>query len=226
MVSKLGHPYIAPKVSLLPRSAAVESALLLADYAHLKHTRREYGLQEPVPYIAHPLRNAHLVWLWTHEHLHDTVVTELVAASLLHDTVEDAPERIQEFYGSDREPLALLRSHFGPRVADTVNRVTMPSALGECGVSDRNVTYLEHIVAEVVPDENAVITKAADLVDNAGSLWRSPLSPARVQRLARKYVDAVDVLAGNVAVIQDHRVRAAVGERLTRLSVSLQELVP
>lgn len=224
MNSQLDHPYVAVKAALLPSSSAVESALRLADYAHVNQTRREYELQAPVPYIAHPLRNAYLVWSWTNAHLHDTCVTELVAASLLHDTVEDAPERIQEFYTSDRDPLALLRSNFGPRVADIVRRVTVPSALGECGVSDRNVTYLEHLIAEIAPDEGALITKAADLVDNAGSLWRSPLSPARVTRLARKYTEAVHALAENAGVIQDHRVRTAVEERLRRLDATLGEL--
>lgn len=225
MDTQLAHPYISTKVALLPRSSAVESALRLADYAHARQTRREYGLQVPVPYLAHPLRNAHLVWMWTHAYLHDTYVTELVAASLLHDTVEDAPERIQGFYGSDRDPLSLLKTHFGPRVADTVRRVTVPSALGECGVHDRNVTYQEHLLAEIAPNESAVITKAADLVDNAGSLWHSPLSPSRVHRLATKYTSAVSTIAASVGVIQDHRVRTVVEERLVRLGASLGELI-
>lgn len=224
MNSQLDHPYVAVKVALLPSSSAVESALRLADYAHVNQTRREYGLQAPVPYIAHPLRNAYLVWSWTNAHLHDTCVTELVAASLLHDTMEDAPERIQSFYTSDRDPLALLRLNFGPRVADIVRRVTVTSALGECGVSDRNVTYLEHLNTEVVTHEGALITKAADLVDNAGSLRNSPLSPARVARLARKYTAAVGTLTAGVGVVHDHRVRALVEERLRRLSVTLEEL--
>jgi len=224
MPTQLDHPYIAPKVAQLPKSSAVESALQLADFAHQGQTRREYGLQEPVPYLAHPLRNAHLVWLWTHDYLHDTPVTELVAASLLHDTVEDAPERIQEFYDSDRAALDLIRAHFGARVGDTVGRVTMPTIIGACGVDDRNVTYLEHILSEVVTSEYALITKAADLVDNAGSLWRSPLPPARVKRLASKYAAPVDAVIAHCEVIQDHRVRAVVYERLTRLRSSLEEV--
>lgn len=225
MTTQLKHPYIAPKVSLLPGTPAVLSALELADYAHANQTRREYGLQEPVPYIAHPLRNAHLVWLWTNEHLHDTRVTELVAASLLHDTVEDEPERIQAFYGSDREPLALIRANFGPRVSEAVRRVTFLSSLGECGTFDRNVTYLDHIAAEVVSDEDAFLTKAVDLVDNAGSLWHSPLPERRVRNLALKYTAPVELMLENAGVVADHRVRSAAVSRLERLSSSLRELV-
>ena len=82
--------------------------LRAADFAAHKHRNQRRKGHEKLPYINHPLEIAHVLW-------EEGGVTdpEILAAALLHDTIEDTETTWVE-----------LRGHFGERIADLVAEVT------------------------------------------------------------------------------------------------------
>lgn len=86
-------------------SRLIDSALIFAAQAHREQTRKGTG----IPYIVHPV-GVMLLLIQAGEH-----DPELLAAALLHDTLEDAG--VTE---------ATLRNQFGPRVAAIVAGASEP----------------------------------------------------------------------------------------------------
>jgi (p)ppGpp synthase/HD superfamily hydrolase len=81
------------------------------EFAAARHGGQERAADR-APFILHPLEVAHLL------HGRDCP-DEVVAAGVLHDTVEDAHVTVEE-----------LRAHFGERVATLVGAVTEPERDG------------------------------------------------------------------------------------------------
>lgn len=207
-----------------PHDELVIEAMSLAAFSHDGAFRKESrdGVQYRDPYIIHPLRNSLRVQRW-YAGWHYPSVPTMVCATLLHDTVEDAAERIIEFYGdtfllygnTPRETaLNALARRFGDKVSDIVFRVTNPE--GDLAPAE----YTEHIRTWVVSDEGAYVTKASDLVDNAGSLKHMDESPRRT-RLAHKYVVPVQVMRAHSEVVRTPHVRSRIQERLRRVELDL-----
>lgn len=210
-----------------PGDEQVIESLSLAAFSHDGAFRKENrnGVEYLDPYIIHPLRNALRIqrWYagWSHPHL-----SEMVCAALLHDTVEDAAERIIDFYGdmflmsgtTPRETaLNALARRFGDAISDAVLRVTNPE---EVTSQDE---YAEHIRVWVVTDERAYVVKASDLVDNAGSLKHMDVSSRR-ERLARKYTIPVQLMLAHSEAVTTPHVRKRISDRLTGVAADLQRI--
>lgn len=210
-----------------PGDELVIESLSLAAFAHDGAFRKETrnGVDYLDPYIIHPLRNALRVQRW-YCGWHYSRLPAMVCAALLHDTVEDASERILDFYGdtfllhgnTPRETaLNALARRFGDDISGTVLRLTNP----DDGVG---MSYTEHITVWVVPDEAAFVAKASDLVDNAGSLKHMDSSPRR-DKLARKYTDPVQVMLAHVNVVESPHVRKRISDRLSGVATDLKALL-
>lgn len=200
---------------LLSRTyGAVDPALQLAAFAHDNTERKEVrkNVTYRDPYVIHPIRCAlRLIRLVPQAPLH------LLNSALLHDTVEDAPDKIISFFThteqtldprQERElALCLIADNFGRITAETVSRVSNPLPVADqtFSVEDKATSYLTHLTEEVLTDQFATLVKTSDLVDNAGSLRHMTdttdntstpqKSIAHKQRtLARKYLRPVGLV--------------------------------
>lgn len=173
VVYELVYPLIGDDERLL-------DAFDLADFAHSGQTRATATGR--TPYLLHPLRVFFRLQSWG--------VTDKVTliAALLHDVVEDAPEKVIEHLGytpqSDdirHEALMAISLHFGPSVATVLD-----------GLTNRpGIPYVDH-VTDAVTDPRVLAGKLADFSDNALSL--DPALP-RYEKLLAKYVPLCPVLA-------------------------------
>lgn len=122
----------------------VESALIFAARAHAKQLRKSTD----IPYIVHPV-GVMLVLLESGER-----DPELLAAALLHDTVEDAGVTLAE-----------LRDRFGARVAEIVEG---------CSEPDKHATWearKQHTVRYLKTAPRAIqLVSAADKLHNLRSM--------------------------------------------------------
>lgn len=204
--------YDAVSMSLLlsQHGSTVVDAVRLAAYAHDGVFRREFrpGVTYKDPYVAHPMRNA--LRMVKYVPLSGDLVI-LIVACLLHDVVEDAPERAVEFMSAEFGIASSGTTHaeraldgiarlFGNDIADIVDRVTNPPTPKGTDRADRNKAYVEHLVDKVVDDRRAWLVKASDLIDNAGSIKHMDDTPERA-RFAARYVPA---LAAMLTVTLEH----------------------
>lgn len=160
----------------------ITSAATMASFLHRNQTRSVRGDLPRVPYVEHPLRVALRLVRW------GVTDVEVIAAALLHDVVEDAAEEILEVFGRAGESaLDCLTRLYGARVATLVEQVTNPTD---------GTGYLEHI-ENLTAHPVALLIKASDLKDNAGSI-RHQLGHAdepKMIRRARKYLPVVEVVS-------------------------------
>ncbi len=123
-------------------------AAAFAGEAHGAQTRKG----SPTPYVTHPLRVAHLASL-------AGLSAEAIAASVLHDVVEDTP--------FTREDLAV---RFPERVVDLVHLLTKwwpDDAPAEIKVSEKPKYY-----GAILADEDAMAIKLLDRSDNLRDMVR------------------------------------------------------
>lgn len=127
-------------------SQLVAKAAVFAAKAHAKQVRKYSG----DPYIVHPLHVASIVATVPHS-------AEMVAAAMLHDTVEDCGVTYEE-----------LRQQFGHEVEDLVFWLTDPPK-GTSGLNraQRKAACRERM--EIAPAEAQTI-KYADLLSNGPSI--------------------------------------------------------
>ncbi|OYO21474.1 hypothetical protein CGZ93_10370 [Enemella dayhoffiae] len=147
-----------------------EEALAAAAHLHRFQTRANRAALPRTPYIEHPLRNAARIQRWGVDD------ANVVVAALLHDVVEDcSAEAAQtvaaEYPGRDDQEKTLewIGDRFGPEVRRVVRAVTTPPRDPDQGQQARNAQYRQH-VADAVEDSGALLVKASDFADNAGSL--------------------------------------------------------
>jgi hypothetical protein len=154
-------------------SPRLDRAFQVADIVHAGAARKGTA----VPYIGHPVAVARIL----EAHGYDE---DLIAAGLLHDTVEDArygspdlQQRLSEAAGKDRLVvpaeawefrkafLWFLRDEFGPKVFDLVMAVTESKNDGQPHRDwlERKKEQLDHL-AKATPDQAAL--KAADALHN------------------------------------------------------------
>lgn len=162
------------------RDSRLILAMQVAEFAHdgvTRHTMRP-GCTERDSYVMHPYRNA----LRAHRIKADI---EAIIICVLHDTVEDAPRRVLEFFCQEGgDVIELYRTIFGDRVADGVDGITIR----------KGDNYNEHVIANVTANHDVLVAKIMDLKDNAGSLMYTPDEARRV-KLAAKYKETVDDIA-------------------------------
>jgi (p)ppGpp synthase/HD superfamily hydrolase len=171
---------------LMPGTANTElvtGAAATASFLHRDQTRFVRGDLPRVPYIEHPLRVALRLLRW------GVTDAELIAAALLHDVVEDCREGLLAAFGlAGEDPLDCLTRLYGRRVALLVAAVTNPGG---------STSYEEHLAVLASSGSRALLIKASDLKDNAGSI-RHQLGhgqDSRMYRMLFKYMPAVEIVA-------------------------------
>ncbi|MDI9915768.1 hypothetical protein [Rhodococcus sp. IEGM 1379] len=166
-------------------------AMEVATLAHLEQSRKN-GIKADIdPYIVHPLRNVlRLIRYGCFD-------ADVLAATALHDTVEDQPQKLIPLLGGtpieNEEPHEMrkraftrIAAHFSPRIAEIVAAVTNPITYGEDGNASG---YRDHVV-DAISDPSVFLVKFSDFVDNAGSV--KYLAETQRLKLAAKYEPLVE----------------------------------
>ncbi|HVN67450.1 MAG TPA: bifunctional (p)ppGpp synthetase/guanosine-3',5'-bis(diphosphate) 3'-pyrophosphohydrolase, partial [Candidatus Sulfotelmatobacter sp.] len=146
-----------PKADL----SVVEKAYERAAQAHQTHKRLSGE-----PYITHPLAVAHIL-----ADLEQDPLT--IAASFLHDVVEDA--------GITKEEIA---KEFGPEVARLVEGVTKLSQLSFTSREEKQAENFRKMFVAMGEDFRIIIIKLADRLHNMQTLQY--LSPAKQKEIAQE----------------------------------------
>jgi (p)ppGpp synthase/HD superfamily hydrolase len=133
------------------------------------------------PYVNHLLRVA--IRIICYYHVDDA---DVIAAAVLHDSVEDHPDLLG---GTPEAALATLAGRFGSRVADLVAAVTNPA--WEPGRHPYE-QYREHVAHSLDTDPWARVIKISDFTDNGVGLIHT--TGPKLGRMARKYAPLVPVL--------------------------------
>nr|BFE58834.1 hypothetical protein GCM10020063_033600 [Dactylosporangium thailandense] len=162
-----------------PDRDRLAAALELAGELH----RDDRRVREP--YVNHLLRVAIRVM-----HHYEVSDVGVIAAAVLHDTVEDHPEELAGHPGATAEQaVAALAGRFGDRVAGLVAAVTNP----EYDPSyDKHEQYREHVRASLDREPWARVIKVSDFTDNGVGVIHT--TGPKVERSATKYRPMVPVL--------------------------------
>ncbi len=174
----------------LPAEAAglIRDAYEFADFCHEGQMRKSGE-----PYIAHPLEIA----LFLTELRLDE---QTIAASLLHDVVEDCDVSLDE-----------LSSRFGPEIAKLVDGVTKLTQLDSrihdpisalpVGGDDPDSLYAESLrkmLVAMAEDIRVVLIKLADRLHNMRTL--AALPPEKQRRIAQETLDIYSPLAHRLGI--------------------------
>ena len=154
----------------------IEKAYRMANEAH-KDARRRSG----EPYICHPLAVARLV-------LDLGMDTESIAASLLHDVVEDTPITIDE-----------VKSAFGAEVALLVDGVTKLTKIQFSSIEEQQAENLRKMLLAMSQDVRVMIIKLCDRLHNmrTGDAW-----PAQKRRdKARETMEVYAPIANRLGIL-------------------------
>jgi GTP diphosphokinase / guanosine-3',5'-bis(diphosphate) 3'-diphosphatase len=152
----------------------VLKALAFATEKHRGQVRKD---ADSTPYIQHPIALASMLW---EVGIHDA---EVLAAAILHDTIEDTPTTHDD-----------LETRFGRAVADLVAEVTDDKRQRK---ADRKRTQVEH-AKHLSP--RARLVKLADKTCNLRDVANSPPADWSLQR-KQEYFDwaksVVDEIRGS-----------------------------
>jgi len=163
----------------LPRTEPGTTDLILRAVAFAAHKHRDQRRKdkEASPYINHPIELAHV--LWDEGEVRDPLV---IAAALLHDTLEDTETSWQE-----------LRGEFGEEIADIVLEVTDTQWIKKEVRKRLQVAKAKH------SSHRARLVKLADKICNVRDLGTRPPAGWSLERI-RQYYDwsreVVDRLRG------------------------------
>lgn len=161
----------------------ITSAATVASFLHRNQTRSVRGDLPRVPYVEHPLRVALRLIRW------GVTDGEVVVAALLHDVLEDCSEELLEVFGTGPETgVKCLSRMYTPRVAALVEALSNPTD---------GTSYAQHVEAIARTNPVALLVKASDLKDNAGSIphQMGHGDEAKMLRRARKYEPVLPVVA-------------------------------
>ena len=177
---KRDHPSASP-------STCLEVGLILgaAGFAAHKHRDQRRKDQNKSPYINHPIALANV--LWNEGAVHEPVV---IAAALLHDTIED----------TETEPAELVAA-FGAKVAAIVQEVTDDKALPKATRKNLQIEHAPRL------SRAAKLVKLADKICNLRDVVAYPPADWSV-RQRQEYFDwakaVVDGLRGTHPELEQH----------------------
>ena len=171
-----------------------DATTLIKDAYYFAHRSHEGQMRKSgEPYIAHPLEIA----LYLSELRLDE---KTIAASLLHDVVEDCDV-----------PLDELSAKFGPEIAKLVDGVTKLTRLDSRihnplnaipdGVDDPDSLYAENLrkmLVSMAEDIRVVLIKLADRLHNMRTL--DALPPEKQRRIAQETLDIYSPLAHRLGI--------------------------
>lgn len=152
-------------------------AYALAMIAHAGQYR-----QSGEPYIDHPVAVASIL-------LELRLDAESIAASLLHDVVEDTGVQLE-----------LLRTYFNPSIAHLVDGVTKLSGLENKSKEELQAGSYRKLIIATADDPRVILIKLADRLHNMRTLGATP--PNKQKRVARETLDIYAPLAHRLGMWQ------------------------
>ena len=155
----------------------IKKARIFAENAHRGQVRKYTG----EPYINHPITVANMV-------NENGGSSEMIAAALLHDVVEDTPHTIED-----------INVEFGLLVSALVGYLTDISKPADGNRAKRKAMDRAHIAA--APKEAKTI-KLADMIDNTGSIVSRDPKFAKVYMAEKKAL--LEVLSDGNQELFDH----------------------
>jgi len=185
----------------------VREAITLAAYAHSGQSRANRGRLPRDTYVTHPLRNALRLLRY------GVVRDNIIIGEILHDTVEDAAEKLYELMRIVDSPRLVpltpaeyreaafqyITRHFGVAATAIVHGMTnpLPDPVASGIPVSRNqkrADYLAHLI-DAIRDPEVAVGKASDLVDNGAGLYHNTtMVDEAFKHLARKYAPALKVM--------------------------------
>lgn len=159
-------------------------------------------------YATHVLRVACRILSTQHFNLRES--PQVIIAALLHDTVEDRPERLldedalnehdmSDINLNDRieqrhRALGVVEQEYGSTVAEMVDDVSNPIYdKTDLSMADRQDTYRTHVTAIMSSESSARYIKLSDFIDNCLGLEYNADARKRL-RLAYKYKPLLPVM--------------------------------
>jgi len=143
----------------------MEIVLRAAAFAAEKHRHQRRKDEEASPYINHPVQVAHIL---VQENVEDP---EVLAAALLHDTIEDTNTSLEE-----------LEIVFGYEIAVIVNECTDNKKLNKLERKQAQIDHAAHI------SHKAKLVKLADKIANVNDINDAPPAGWSLER-KREYFD-------------------------------------
>ncbi len=160
----------------------METVLRAAAFAAEKHRNQRRKDEEASPYINHPIQ---LAYILVQADIEDPVV---LAAALLHDTIEDTNTTLEE-----------LQIVFGYEIAGIVAECSDDKALTKL---ERKQAQIDHAAAI---SRNAKLVKIADKIANVNDINDAPPAGWSLER-KREYFDwakkVVDQMRGTHAALE------------------------
>ena len=123
-----------------------------ADFAAYKHRNQRRKDEEKTPYINHPIAVAKII-----SEIGNIEDPEILAAALLHDTIEDTKTTPEE-----------LIDNFGERVCNLVQEVTDDKTLPKLERKQRQIDHAKEI------SEGAALIKLGDKISNVTDITNTP----------------------------------------------------
>ena len=130
-------------------TSLIKKALALATEKHKNHTRLA---KKKSPYIAHPIAVRHIL-----SDVGGVEDAEVLAAALLHDTLEDTPTTREE-----------LIENFGQMVCSLVEEVSDDKTLPRQTRKDLQIQHAPQL------SEGAVLIKLGDKISNVTDITHTP----------------------------------------------------
>jgi guanosine-3',5'-bis(diphosphate) 3'-pyrophosphohydrolase len=151
--------------------------LRAASFAARKHRFQRRKDEDASPYINHPIEVARVI-----DEIGNVDDPEILAAALLHDTIED----------TDTEP-AELEAEFGPRVCRIVQEVTDDKSMKKAERKRRQIVHASEL------SNDAVIVKLADKIANVQDITDYPPVNWELERRV-EYLDWAKSVVSNCPV--------------------------
>jgi len=123
-----------------------------ADFAAYKHRNQRRKDEEKTPYINHPIAVAKII-----SEIGNIEDPEILAAALLHDTIEDTKTTPEE-----------LIENFGERVCHLVQEVTDDKTLPKLERKQRQIDHAKEI------SKDAALIKLGDKISNVTDITYTP----------------------------------------------------
>jgi guanosine-3',5'-bis(diphosphate) 3'-pyrophosphohydrolase len=123
-----------------------------ADFAAYKHRNQKRKDEEKTPYINHPIAVAKII-----SEIGNIEDPEILAAALLHDTIEDTKTTPEE-----------LIENFGERVCHLVQEVTDDKTLPKLERKQRQIDHAKEI------SKDAALIKLGDKISNVTDITYTP----------------------------------------------------
>ena len=137
----------------------IQSAYLFAKEVHTGQFRNS-GEE----YITHPIAVAEIV-------AGLELDTDSICAALLHDTVEDCPDKVS---------VELIRRRFGPAVADLVDGLTKLVHIPFADKEEESMENLRKMLLAMSKDVRVIFIKLCDRLHNMRTLSAKPENKQRI----------------------------------------------